>query len=35
LDDCKLKVQAFKVLSHIKDDPEVEQLFIDYLAEND
>ncbi len=35
LDDCKLKVQAYKVLSDIKDDPEVEQLFIDYLVEND
>lgn len=35
LDNCKLKIQAFKVLSNIKDDPEIEEFFIDYLVEND
>ena len=35
LGDCKLKVQAFKILSNIKDDTEIEELFIDYLIENE
>jgi hypothetical protein len=34
--DCyNMKVTAFKVLNKIKNDPEIEQVFIDYIVEDD